>query len=902
MLLFGIMLQSCMVAFSWSGEQTLRRKRGARGNLQCNARPLLPFFAEAMLRGKTTAMPERPNIRERLDSALLPLWTLLCAGALGCNSVPRVDPSGSQLLTTAPAATDPFAPSLSGAAQPAANAARTTASSCAQNLFNYSQEELRLTPREVIAPVGGQVVMKAEVIDRNGGKGAHRRVEWMLDSTSVGQLLADNSLNQHDWFFGLAGPREARKISQGYATSRTIKHCATITRGTATRIDDVDLVRGDAWVAVTSAVEGDSHVTAYAPDLHSWDRRQRNAVIHWVDVQWNAPPSSINSVGQTQPLTVTAARRSDGQPIQGWKVRYEVTGGPVAGFLPDGAPVREVETDANGQATVELYQSSQQQGVNDINIQLIRPAAVALGQSKPLTVGGVVVQHSWTSPDLGLIMSGPSQGSVGADLPFRMTVTNGGAAPTRNVVVSYPVPAGYQIVSSLPPAPVSQGRIQFPPFDLQPGQQQVVEVVVRGSQAGSTQHCADVESGEGLRARNCVTTNLGQPTLEVRTDLVSQSAAPVMVGDPVTFLITLTNRGTTAVNNITVTDTPGPGLLHPATTPDMPRIKRTLPNPLLPGASEQIAIEFTTAQEGRLTHTVEVVGDEAQASAVGAVDVVARAGGAPAGSLVVEKIGPFRQVANGQYEPTTTARVGENVLFRTKITNRGQFALRNVVVEDRYDTQLYLEQATIKQGDSPREIDEAINAVIWRFGTLLGGEERIYEVLTRIDGPGRELCGEVTVTADGGASAKDRLCLSTENSGPLPPAGSATPGQGAGGLPLRPTMVIRPSTARAGDQVTISLNVQNTSRFSDRGISMAVQLPPGVQFVRAASPGLGSRFDAATSRVIFQPITELLTGDNRPFEVVATVSVAGQPQFTAAVSSSNQPTPVSVQETLQVFP
>ena len=832
-------------------------------------------------------------------------WISLCTGliaaalalaASGCASGPS--------RTTPTPATDPFAPGAVAApgALPAASP-RTTASSCAQNLFGYSQEELRLTPREVIAPVGGQVVYKAEVIDRNGGKGAHRRVEWMLDSTSVGQILADNALNQHDWFFGLAGPREARKISQGYASSRTIKHCATITRGTPTRIDDIDLVKGDAWVAVTSAVEGDSYLTAYAPDLHLWDRRQKNAVIHWVDVQWNAPPSSINSVGQTQPLTVTAARRSDGQPIQGWKVRYEVTGGPAAGFLPDGASVREVETDANGQATVELYQNSAQQGVNDVNIQLIRPATAALGQTKPLTVGGVVVQHTWTSPDLGLLMSGPSQASVGADLPYRMTVTNGGAAATRNVVVSYPIPQGYQLVSSLPPAQAAQGRVQFPPFDLQPGEQQVVEVVVRGSQPGSTQHCADVESGEGFRARNCVTTNLGQPTLDVRVDLVTPASGPALLGDPVTFLITLTNRGATAVNNVSITDTPGPGLMHPATTPDMPRIKRTLPEPLRPGTSEQIAVEFTTAQEGRLTHVVEVVGDEAQASAVGAVDVVARPNGAPAGSIVVEKVGPFKQTADGQYQPVVSVNVGDTVLFRTKIANRGQFALRNVVLEDRYDTQLYLEQATIKEGDSPREIDEAINAVIWRFGALLGGEERIYEVLVRVDAPGRELCSQATITADGGLTGSDRLCVSTmAGAAPNPGSGQGGTGAGAQGLPLRPTMVLRPATVRSGDQVTISLSVQNPSRFADRNVSLAVQLPQGVQFVRAASPGLGSRYDAATSRVIFQPVNELLAGDNRPFEVVVRATVAGQPQFTALVSSANQTTPISVQESLQVFP
>ncbi len=57
--------------------------------------------------------------------------------------------------------------------------------------------------------------------------------------------------------------------------------------------------------------------------------------------------------------------------MSGWLVRYEITGGPPAGFSPDGGPVIEVAVDEQGRGG-EIIQPQPLAGTNQISIQVIR--------------------------------------------------------------------------------------------------------------------------------------------------------------------------------------------------------------------------------------------------------------------------------------------------------------------------------------------------------------------------------------------------------------------------------------------------------------------------------------------------------------------------------------------------
>ena len=57
---------------------------------------------------------------------------------------------------------------------------------------------------------------------------------------------------------------------------------------------DVCIQPGQTWCVVSSAREGDTHLTAYAPGIHEWDKGRVVVTTRWVDANWTLPPPAVN--------------------------------------------------------------------------------------------------------------------------------------------------------------------------------------------------------------------------------------------------------------------------------------------------------------------------------------------------------------------------------------------------------------------------------------------------------------------------------------------------------------------------------------------------------------------------------------------------------------------------------
>ncbi|HEX5445469.1 MAG TPA: hypothetical protein VFW87_16705, partial [Pirellulales bacterium] len=215
------------------------------------------------------------------DSARAPAGHLAwlsacCALALsGCAnwSLPRIDPTGERLFIPGgqPSGELPRPPGVPG------------------------QWGISVSPSEVIAPVGSDVVMIATVIGPEGFPLMRERVEWMLSNDSAGQIVSPGV--RRPWEVLNCLRRLPRKVDNNYVVNTTLTGGTALDRGTPTPVDDVFVNSGQAWVSLTSATEGTSNLTVYAPDLEGWDRRQQTARIYWVDAQWRFPPPAITSAG-----------------------------------------------------------------------------------------------------------------------------------------------------------------------------------------------------------------------------------------------------------------------------------------------------------------------------------------------------------------------------------------------------------------------------------------------------------------------------------------------------------------------------------------------------------------------------------------------------------------------------
>ncbi|HEX5446916.1 MAG TPA: hypothetical protein VFW87_24075 [Pirellulales bacterium] len=428
---------------------------------------------------------------------------------------------------------------------------------------HHDPVRVQLTPAKVVAPVGAEVVLLAGVCGPDGYLLARERVEWMLASGGVGEFLAVGRQTPLDWFAGF--PTWPRKITNNYAIGSTSSRYLCLTRGTPTPTDDFPVDRGQAWIAVTSPVEGTSYVTAYAPGVNGWDQHRQTSVIHWIDSEFAYPPPTINPVGSRHTLTTIVTRHTTHEPIMGWRVRYEISGGPSAGFSPDGATVIEVPTNESGQASAEIYQLSPQSGSNTISIQVIRPSDAAGGE--PFVISNGSTTATWTSPDmpsaaaappssLRVSVTGPAQAQVGDNVTFAVEVTNAGASAVAGVVLVDRYDAGLEHANQ-----PGQGNrvIERELGDFAPGQTRAVDVTLRVLSAGQLCNVVEVHAAGGAHASDQACLTAAGPaaagakgTAQLR---VTKTGPPRKeAGQEADFTIEVTNTGMAPVANISVTD------------------------------------------------------------------------------------------------------------------------------------------------------------------------------------------------------------------------------------------------------------------------------------------------------------------------------------------------------------
>ena len=113
---------------------------------------------------------------------------------------------------------------------------------------------------------------------------------------------------------------------------------------------------GQTWCVISSAVEGDSHITVYAPGIANWDMHKVFVTKHWVDAEWIMPPAAVNRAGTEHVITSYVFRHTDRQPLAGYRVRYRLLDGPPALFVQSRTQEEVAVSDLSGNASARLVQ------------------------------------------------------------------------------------------------------------------------------------------------------------------------------------------------------------------------------------------------------------------------------------------------------------------------------------------------------------------------------------------------------------------------------------------------------------------------------------------------------------------------------------------------------------------
>ena len=533
--------------------------------------------------------------------------------AVGCSRYSTFAPPGSGVVVAPPVGPDGtvvVGPTFLPGSVPVAVPVRVR-----------PQPKLTVTPTRVVAPIGSEVVLLASLCGRDGLMMPNQRVEWMIAPGDAGQLLTLGG--RDNWSLFQATRDRPRKLTNRYVIGSTAGSYERITRGTSATGDDLCVKPGQAWVAVTSPVEGTSHVTGYAPGVPNWQLGRDTAVIHWVDAQVSFPITAINAVGARHTMTTTVVRSSNQQPLAGWTVRYQIVGGPAASFAPGDAQTVDVATNAAGQASAEIFQPTPARGTNQVRIDVIRPPRPNDPDGAPFVVQSGSVLATWSAPEIRIQTIGPSEATVGATAVYQLAVSNAGDLPARDVTLSVTLPEGVSLASSRPEATQQGSTLRWKLGEVAAREARTINLELRVESEATVDICGAISTASGQTARSCATTRIGVAPVEPRPQPQPRGQADVRmtlsgpqtakVGGEVVYDVTIRNVGGTAATGLTIADTFDDGLEHvdplnpdradPMTSP----LRRKLAD-LAPGATDSIKIRFRVKRAGTMCHTVEVSG------------------------------------------------------------------------------------------------------------------------------------------------------------------------------------------------------------------------------------------------------------------------------------------------------
>lgn len=741
--------------------------------------------------------------------------------------------------------------------------------------------QLKLCPSQLVAPVGSEVVLAAGLCGPGGYYVTQQPLEWMVAPDGVGHIVQVGK--EANYAFSSYFRGTPHKVAPNYVRAHTSTTAQTITRGTPSRCDDINLGKGQSWISVTSPTEGTTNVTVWAPKEGNWDRRRQNATIYWVDARWKFPPPAIvrSAAGGKHVLT-TSLTRSGGAPIAGWLVRYDVLEGPNAVFGAANERSIEARTQGDGTARAELLATSGQAGITTVRVQIIRPQTKP-GDLPTMIVGQGITSVTWSAPGLHCQAVGPETSPVDSTLNYRVEVFNSGDTVAKDVKLSFTPPKGVTFLNATP-AGASFGQMhQWRIGDLQPGTASTVEVNCRATMAADIRACFRAESAEKLVSEGCVSTRVFASALSVKMT----GPETTEVGKEAQFKVEVTNTGRTPLANVTITDNFDPGLSHldGEASPIVKTIETISPN-----ETKRFAVTFRVAVAGKHCHRLDVTADGGHAAAArSCVTGVQPAAAAPQVSLRV--VGPSK------------LETGKKGVVEFEIRNDSAAAINNVRLSVEHSASVEAVRASL----GPPNVG---NKITWLIPRMMAGEAVLREIEFQGAAVDPRSLVRATITSDQSAAQSKDLTLAVVAAAAAPavprttpiPGGAAAPPPATNANNLKVSLVKMNDPIAVGGQVKYVVTIDNKSTSVDENVALTLLVPEGLK-VSSIAPATQYKVSATgAGSVELEPIKTIRPNETLPtLEILVTGERVGKFTFKVDVRSKLNPQGFEVETVSEVF-
>jgi uncharacterized repeat protein (TIGR01451 family) len=512
-------------------------------------------------------------------------------------------------------------------------------------------------------------------------------------------------------------------------------------------------------------------------------------------------------------------------------------------------------------------------------------SATFLGQSLGSQLSAVtnVVETVVAAPDLTIAKTHTGDFVGGTTVPFTLTVTNTGAAPTDGspvtVTDAFPpaafssitasgagwtctVPAGTTNLTCTRTIGLPAGG-SYPPI--------TVNAVVVPSPPASIANTASVTGGGDSNATNNQSTDTGTGTTAADlavTKTVSASAAPS--GGEITFDVVVTNAGPSPAAGVTLTDTLPAGTYTDVTATTTQGSCTTAVvcsiGTMAAGATVTVSITATvTANDTTITNIASI--------ASGTADPVASDNTATA-SFLVQSTTDLQLTKSVTQSPTAGAPNGGS--YTITVTNAGPLAATNVGVSDTIPA-VFTPTSVTPTGGLVCNLPAAGAQLSCTAPSLAAGASATITIVGTFSG-----ASAGTVVVNGASVVHDGADPNTANNA----ASAETVPIPAADLELNKTASASPIAP--GATVTFTLSIVNNGPSPATGVAVTDTLPAGLTFVSA--PGCGAAGSTVTCTV-----GPLASGATSTIAITAraAATAAGQTLTNVASSSSSTPDPVS---------
>jgi uncharacterized repeat protein (TIGR01451 family) len=481
------------------------------------------------------------------------------------------------------------------------------------------------------------------------------------------------------------------------------------------------------------------------------------------------------------------------------------------------------------------------------------------------------------SADLSITKSdSPDPVVVGQNLTYSITVTNNGPTAASAVTVTDTLPGSVTFVSATPSqgsCTPSAGTVTCNVGSLAFPGSATISIVVTPTATGTISNSASVASttNDPNNGNNSVgpvdTTVNGSADLSITK---SDSPDPVLVGQPLTYTITVTNNGPTSASAVTVTDTLPGGVTFGSATPSQGTCSGTstvtcnLGSLAFPG-SATVTIVVTPTAAGTLNNSASVSSTTSDPNN----------GNNTAGPITTTVNAPSANLSITKTDSPDPVTAGNQLTYSISVTNLGPDTAAAVTVTDTLPASVTWVSSTPSQGSC-----SGTSTVTCNLGSLAF--------------PGSATV-TIVVTPNTAGSLSNTATVASSTTDPTPGNNSSTatttvdpPTPTTADLVV--TQVVTPDPVDVGLQATFTITVTNNGPANATAVVLTNTLPSNVTF-DSATPSQGT-CGAPSGGVFTCNLGSIANGGFATITLIVTTQTAGLIGNSASASGNeSDPTP-----------